>query len=58
MEAEMTVLVVFWVILLLVFALVYWKPGYRNSGAMVRRYPAGRKTAAHSQDSANADQAA
>ena len=54
----MTVLVVIWVIFLLVFALVYWKPGYRNSGAMVRLYPAGRKTAGPSQDSAKADQAA
>jgi len=58
METGMTVLVVIWVIFLLVFALVYWKPGYRNSGAMVRLYPAGRKTAGPSQDSAKADQAA
>ncbi len=54
----MTVLVVIWVVLLLVFALVYWKPGYRNSGAMVRRYPVARKAAGPSQDSAKADQAA
>jgi hypothetical protein len=58
METEMTVLVVIWAILLLIFALVYWKPGYRNSGTMVRRYPVARKAAGPSQDSAKADQAA
>ncbi|MFB3904894.1 MAG: hypothetical protein ACE15E_15685 [Acidobacteriota bacterium] len=54
----MTVLIVIWVILLLVFALVYWKPGYRSSEAMVRRYPAGRRADGSSQDSTKADQAA
>jgi len=58
METGMTVLVVIWVILLLIFALVYWKAGYRNSGAMVRLYPSVRKAAGPKQDPVKADQAA
>jgi len=54
----MTVLIVIWVISLLVFALVYRKPGYRNSGAMVRLYPAIPKAAAPSHDTQKTDQAA
>jgi len=58
MGTGMTILIVIWVLLLLVFFLVYRKPGFQNSTAMVKLYPAGRKETEPNQDSQKTNQAA
>ena len=42
----MTGLILIWVIIALLLGLVYWKPGFRKAGEMVKLYPAGRSKSA------------